>query len=87
MVSFMFFAGVCDGRLLVYNVETGEVRTLLSNLCGANGVQLSLDEKSITVAETLKYRVRIIDTTSWKTTKLIHVPSNVIYYQIQNRLF
>ncbi len=59
-----FLASVMDilehsatGRLLEYEPASGQLRVLLQDLCFANGVALSLDEKSVFVAETGAYRV------------------------------
>ncbi len=45
------------GRLLEYDPETRAVRVLMSNLCFANGLALSGDEKHLFVAETCEYRI------------------------------
>lgn len=46
-----------NGRLLAYDPKTKTTRTLLSNLCFANGVAVSPDQSFLLVVETGKYRV------------------------------
>lgn len=46
-----------NGRLLVYDPQTGDTRTLLGNLAFANGVAVSSDQSFVLVAETGAYRV------------------------------
>jgi sugar lactone lactonase YvrE len=45
------------GRILEYDPATRKVRTVMSDLCFANGVALSADEQSLCGAETGEYRV------------------------------
>jgi sugar lactone lactonase YvrE len=47
----------CTGRILVHDPARKVTRTMLSNLCFANGVALSADERHLFVAETGNYRV------------------------------
>ncbi|MBI3374408.1 MAG: SMP-30/gluconolactonase/LRE family protein [Betaproteobacteria bacterium] len=49
------------GRLLEYDPATRRTRTVMRDLCFANGVALSADESRIFVAETGEYRVWSID--------------------------
>lgn len=49
------------GRLLEFDPATGRVRTLLDDLCFANGVALSADERRVFVNETCGYRVWSVD--------------------------
>ncbi len=46
-----------NGRLLAYDPKTKTTRTLLPNLCFANGVAVSPDQSFVLVVETGKYRV------------------------------
>jgi sugar lactone lactonase YvrE len=46
-----------NGRLLAYDPKTKTTRTLLSDLCFANGVAVSPDQSFVLVVETGKYRV------------------------------
>jgi sugar lactone lactonase YvrE len=46
-----------NGRLLSYDPKTKSTRTILSNLCFANGVAVSPDQSFLLVVETGKYRV------------------------------
>ena len=45
------------GRLLSYNLNTGEIKLLLSQLYFANGVALSQQEDFVLVNETYRYRI------------------------------
>ena len=45
------------GRVLEYDPVTKAIRTVLSDLCFANGIALSADEQSLFVNETGEYRV------------------------------
>jgi sugar lactone lactonase YvrE len=47
-----------NGRLMVFNPQTKQPRTLLKGLYFANGVAVSPDQTFVLVAETGKYRVR-----------------------------
>ena len=47
-----------NGRLLRYDPETGETRTLMEGLYFANGVALAEDEASVLVNETGRYRIQ-----------------------------
>ena len=49
------------GRLLEYDPATRRIRTVMNDLCFANGVALSLDESRIFVVETCEYRVWSVD--------------------------
>jgi sugar lactone lactonase YvrE len=49
------------GRVLEFDPATGATRTVMRDLCFANGLALSADEKSLFVAETGEYRVWKID--------------------------
>ena len=73
-VTVFFGTGLCDGRVLQYNMESKEIRTVMSGLCFANGIQLSEDEKLLFVSETLRNRIRVIDTTNWETKRFVNVP-------------
>ena len=46
-----------NGRLFAYDPRTKTTRTLLSDLCFANGVAVSLDQSFVLVVETGAYRV------------------------------
>ena len=58
------FEHSATGRLLEYDPATRRTRTVLSDLCFANGVALSLDETRVFVVETCEYRVWSIDPTA-----------------------
>ena len=49
------------GRVLEYDPATRSTRVLMSDLCFANGVALSADERTLFIAETCAYRVWAID--------------------------
>jgi sugar lactone lactonase YvrE len=49
------------GRVLEYDPVTRRTRVLMSDLCFANGVALSADERTLFVAETCAYRVWAVD--------------------------
>lgn len=49
------------GRVLEFDPATGITRTVLRDLCYANGIALSLDERSLFVAETGAYRIWQVD--------------------------
>ncbi|MCU0898055.1 MAG: SMP-30/gluconolactonase/LRE family protein [Burkholderiales bacterium] len=49
------------GRVLEFDPATGATRTVMRDLCFANGLALSADEKSLFVAETGEYRVWKVD--------------------------
>ncbi|HEY7575362.1 MAG TPA: SMP-30/gluconolactonase/LRE family protein, partial [Thermoanaerobaculia bacterium] len=49
------------GRLLEYDTATRRTRTILRDLCFANGVALSRDESRLFVVETGEYRVWSVD--------------------------
>lgn len=49
------------GRLLEYDPATRRTRTVMRDLCFANGVALSADEARVFVAETGEYRVWSVD--------------------------
>ena len=55
------FEHSATGRLLEYDPATRRTRTLISDLCFANGVALSLDESRVFVVETCEYRVWSVD--------------------------
>lgn len=52
-----------SGRVLEYDTVSKKTRVVLQDLCFANGLALSQDEKSLFVAETGEYRVWKIDPT------------------------
>lgn len=52
------------GRLLEYDPATRRIRTVMRDLCFANGVALSMDETRLFVVETCEYRVWIVDPTA-----------------------
>lgn len=52
------------GRVLEFDPATRRVRTVMRDLCFANGVALSGDERSLFVVETGEYRVWKIDPTA-----------------------
>ncbi|CAK8682806.1 unnamed protein product [Clavelina lepadiformis] len=68
------YKGDCDGRVFCYNTETKKIEIVASNLCFANGVQLSQDEQSLFVVELAKSVVRIIDLATSKTVKMLNIP-------------
>ncbi|CAK8683939.1 unnamed protein product [Clavelina lepadiformis] len=74
--KFMYdvYAGVCKGRVFEYNTETKRIRVVASNLCMANGIQLSQDEKFLFVAESVQCAIHVIDLTTWKTVRTINIP-------------
>lgn len=49
------------GRLLEYDPATRRTRTVMRDLCFANGVALSADEQRLFVVETCEYRVWSVD--------------------------
>jgi len=49
------------GRVLEYDPATRQTRALMNDLCFANGVALSADQRTLYVAETCAYRVWAID--------------------------
>lgn len=49
------------GRLLEYDPVTRRTRTVMRDLCFANGVALSVDESHLFVVETCEYRIWSID--------------------------
>jgi sugar lactone lactonase YvrE len=49
------------GRVLEFDPATGVTRTVLRDLCFANGLALSADEQSVFVAETGAYRIWQVD--------------------------
>jgi sugar lactone lactonase YvrE len=55
------FEHSATGRLLEYDPATRRTRTVMSDLCFANGVALSLDEGRLFVVETCEYRVWSVD--------------------------
>src|ERR1051325_755241 len=46
-----------NGRLLAYDPKTKTTRTLMKDLCFANGVAVSPDQSFLLVVETGKYRI------------------------------
>ena len=50
-----------SGRLLEYDPPTRRTRTVMRDLCFANGVALSVDETRLFVVETCEYRVWSVD--------------------------
>nr|CAB3226769.1 adipocyte plasma membrane-associated protein [Phallusia mammillata] len=69
------FEGKCSGRLFRYNMETTKVDLVVEGLCFANGVQLTPDERTIIVAESTRFRLRWVDTKTWKTKKVLALPA------------
>lgn len=55
------FEHSATGRLLEYDPATRRTRTVIGDLCFANGVALSLDETRLFVVETCEYRVWSVD--------------------------
>ena len=55
---FDIFSGYPSGRLLKYDIRTGETTVLLSDVAYANGVALSKDKSFLLVAETARYAIR-----------------------------
>ena len=51
---------------------------VLDKLALANGVQLSLDEKTLVVAESTKYRVSYFDVKTWKKKYVQQFPGTVL---------
>ncbi len=54
---YAIMEGDGQGRLMSYNLKTGEMATLVSGLYFANGVSLSPDEDFVLVTETTASRV------------------------------
>jgi len=55
------FEHSATGRVLELDPATGRLRTVMRDLCFANGVALSADEQSLFVAETGEYRAWKVD--------------------------
>ena len=47
-----------EGRVLSYNIYTGEAKTVLNELYLANGIALSLDETFLAISEMSVARIR-----------------------------
>ncbi|XP_076803475.1 adipocyte plasma membrane-associated protein-like isoform X2 [Clavelina lepadiformis] len=73
-IMYGIYSGVCDGRVLRYSTENEEIRTVVDNLCVANGVQLSQDDKLLFVSETMQCAIRVIDLSTLKILKIVNVP-------------
>lgn len=67
--------GQCTGRLFEYDVSSREILLLKSELCFANGVQLSPSENTLVVAEMTARRVLFYDTKTWKVMHRTHFPT------------
>ena len=70
----IFHPGRCTGRLLSYDVTSGRIRVIKDGICFANGVQLSRDERTLVVAETLARRVNYYNTTTWELEHCLYLP-------------
>jgi sugar lactone lactonase YvrE len=55
------FEHSATGRVLEYDPATGRTRTVMGDLCFANGVALSSDESRVLVVETCEYRIWSVD--------------------------
>lgn len=75
--------GSNDGRLLMYDPETGKTSQLFDGLIFANGVQLTKDKSAVLVAETCRFRIMKYDLQTkalsvW-TDNLPGSPDNIRY--------
>uniref|UniRef100_H2Z939 Strictosidine synthase conserved region domain-containing protein n=1 Tax=Ciona savignyi TaxID=51511 RepID=H2Z939_CIOSA len=69
-------SGECDGRLLRLNMATKKLSTVVGGLCSANGVEVTNDGDFILISETMRSRVRMVETSTFKTRKLIYLPAS-----------
>nr|CAB3226775.1 adipocyte plasma membrane-associated protein [Phallusia mammillata] len=73
-IMYGVLSGKCSGRLLEYNISSKKLRVVTSQLCGANGVQVSIDKKSVIVSEMYRNRVTWIDILTGKHIRSVQMP-------------
>ncbi|XP_078488949.1 adipocyte plasma membrane-associated protein-like [Ciona intestinalis] len=68
------YSGLCSGRIFRYNLISKKLDMVITNLCFANGVQLSNNEHQLVVAETNRNRVTWYDIETWKPLHVVNLP-------------
>lgn len=77
------FEGLATGRLMVYDPATGKVKLLKDGIQFPNGIQLTKDQKSLLVADTVEARIYRYNIKTGETTVLADnlpgMPDNIRY--------
>jgi len=73
-IAYAYAGGICDGRLMQFDLTTNKVEVLLERLCCANGVQLSPDGNHLVVAEGSALRVLVVNIESREVVKTVNLP-------------
>jgi len=74
-ILYLYFEGVCDGRVFKYDLATGKLEVLRDDLCMPNGVQLNRDESKLFVSETTLNRVSTLDLASRHIVNKLQLPT------------
>ena len=82
MIKLHLFSGICDGRLMQFDLTTNKVEVLLERLCCANGVQLSPDGNHLVVAEGSALRVLVVNIESREVVKTVNLPCELSCFNI-----
>lgn len=73
-IAYAYAGGICDGRLMQFNLVTNEAKVLLEKLCCANGIQISLDGNHLVVSEGSSFRVIVVNIQRKEIIKTINLP-------------
>ncbi|XP_078488956.1 adipocyte plasma membrane-associated protein isoform X5 [Ciona intestinalis] len=73
-IGYLLFSGVCSGRVIKYDIPTKKVTVVLKDLCGANGIQLTKDDKSVIVCEFNHHRCKWFDVKTWEQKHVLYLP-------------
>nr|XP_009857530.1 adipocyte plasma membrane-associated protein [Ciona intestinalis] len=73
-MGYSVFSGLCSGRVIKYDIPTKKVTVVLKDLCGANGIQLTKDDKSVIVCEINHYRCKWFDVKTWEEIRVLNLP-------------
>ncbi|XP_002129191.2 adipocyte plasma membrane-associated protein-like [Ciona intestinalis] len=74
-LAYSGLSGLCDGRVFRFNLKTKKIKTVVTGLCSANGIEVTHDGRHLLISETLRSRVRIVDTMTFKTKELVYLPA------------
>ncbi|XP_078488953.1 adipocyte plasma membrane-associated protein isoform X2 [Ciona intestinalis] len=72
--GYIALTSVCSGRVIKYDIPTKKVTVVLKDLCGANGIQLTKDDKSVIVCEFNHHRCKWFDVKTWEQKHVLYLP-------------
>jgi len=67
--------GTCDGRVFKFDMDSGKVSQVLTDLCYPNGLQFNNEESKLLVSETSVSRVQVFNTTTWLPIQETYFPT------------